>query len=88
VVQQRGDEVNPLHWTRQHQLAWLVISAIGAVLGLMFGFTYSPLLSMPLTWGAFAMWLSLPESYWQWPVYGFLITGLVFYAVQLFRSSN
>jgi hypothetical protein len=32
--------------------------------------------------------LSFPKSYWLWPSLSFLITGLVFYSAQLFRSSN
>jgi hypothetical protein len=34
--------MNPLHWTRQHQLAWAVISVLGAVLGALLGFIHSP----------------------------------------------
>ena len=44
---------NPLLWTRRHQLAWAVVSAVGAVAGLLFGFIHSPAFSGPQTWGAF-----------------------------------
>jgi len=79
---------NPLLWTRQHQVAWVVISAVGAVTGLLLGFMHSPAFSEPQAWRAFVAWLSFPELYWPWPVFGFLGTGLAYYAVQLFRTSN
>jgi fructose-specific phosphotransferase system IIC component len=80
--------MNPLHWKREHQLAWAIVSAVGAGLGLILGFIHSPFFSMSQTWQALTMWLSSLDSYWPWPLFGFLITGVTFYAVQLFRSSN
>jgi hypothetical protein len=79
--------MNPLHWKREHQIAWVVISAFGAVVGPLLGFIHSPLF-MQQTWRGFVVWLSFPESYWPWPLFCFLITALTFYAVQLLRSSN
>lgn len=79
---------NSLLWTRRHQLAWAVISLAGAVAGLLFGFIYSPAFYGPETWGEFMAWLSFPELYWRWPLFGFLGTGLAFYAAQLVRRSN
>jgi len=80
--------MNPLHWTREHQLAWAVISAIGVILGLMLGFIHSPDFSMSQTWQAFEVWSSQPKSIWAWPSFGLLFTGLALYAAQLFRSAN
>ena len=80
--------MNPLRWTRQHQLAWAVISAPGTVLGVMLGFIHSPFFSFMRPWQVFVEWLSRPQSYWLWPSFGFLITGLTFYAAQLFRKAN
>jgi hypothetical protein len=80
--------MNPLHWTRPHQLAWAVISLLGAVLGVMLGFIHSPFFSIMQPWQVFVEWLSRPQSYWLWPSFGFLIAGLVFYAAQLFRKAN
>jgi hypothetical protein len=77
---------NPLLWTRQHQLAWAVISVAGAVAGLLLGFIHSS--SEPQTWDLFVAWLSFPELYWRWPLFGFLGTGLTFYVAQLLRRSN
>lgn len=79
---------NPLHWTREHRLSWAVMCAFGAVLGVLLAFIHSPLFATPQPWRLFVAWLSLPQSYWPWPVLGFLGSGLIFYAARLFRKSN
>jgi hypothetical protein len=80
--------MNPLHWTREHKIAWAVVCAFGAVLGVLLGFIHSPLFSLTQPWQVFVAWLSIPQAYWRWPVLCFLISGLTFYAAQLFRKSN
>lgn len=80
--------MNPLHWKREHQQAWLVISLSGTIAGLLFGFIHSPYFTILQTWQAFVAWLAFPESYWPWLVFGFLVTGAIFYAVQLLRHEN
>jgi hypothetical protein len=80
--------MNPSRWNREHQVAWIVSSAIGAVVGLMLGFTHSSLFSVSQTLHAFVVWLSSPELYWRWLVFGFLITGVTFYTIQLLKSSD
>ena len=75
--------MNPLHWKREHQHAWIVISVTGAIAGLLFGSIHSPFFAILQTWPAFGAWLSLPGSYWLWPTLGFFITAVTFYAVQL-----
>ena len=80
--------MNPLHWKREHRHAWVVISLTGAFAGLLFGFIHSTSFTILQTWQAFAAWLAFPESYWRWPVLGFLVTGATFYTVQLLRRSN
>ena len=80
--------MNPLHWTGEQQFAWIASSAIGAVIGLLIGFTHTPLFSRSQTLKAFVTWLSLPELYWQWPTFGFVLTGTIFYAVQYLRSED
>lgn len=80
--------MNPLHWKREHRHAWVVISLTGAIAGLLFGFIHSPFFTILQTWQAFVAWLWFPGSYWAWPVFGFLVTGTIFYAVQLLRRSN
>ena len=80
--------MNPLHWQREHQVAWIVTNLVGAFLGLLLGFIDFPPFSLWEKSHVFATWLSFPKSYWLWPSLGFLITGMVFYAAQLLRSSN
>ena len=80
--------MNPLHWTRQHRLAWAVISVLGAVLGVMLGYIHSPFFSIMQPRQVLVEWLLRPQSYWLWPSFGFLIAGLTFYAAQLLRKAN
>ncbi len=80
--------MNPLHWTSEHKIAWAVVCAFGACLGVLLGFIHSPFFSLTQPWDVFVQWLSLPSSYWRWPVIGFLMSGLAFYAAQLFRKTN
>jgi len=80
--------MNPLYWKREHQQAWVVISLVGAIAGLLLGFIHSPYFAILETWQAFVTWLSHPALYWPWPLFGFIITGITFYGVQLLRSSN
>ena len=80
--------MNPLLWRRDHQLALVIISLTGAVAGVLFGFIHSPYFEILGRWQVFAAWLSHPASYWPWPLFGLIITGLTFYGLQLLRSSN
>jgi hypothetical protein len=80
-------KINPIHWTREHQFAWVVIIAIGAIAGALLGFIHSPLF-MSQTWRGFTVWLSFPDAYWPWPLLSFLITAVTFYAVQLVSNSD
>jgi hypothetical protein len=80
--------MNPLNWTHEHQLAGVVVSAFGGVLGVLLGFIHSPSFSTAQPWPVFVAWLSFPQSYWPWPLFAFFISGLIFYAVQLLRKSN
>lgn len=78
---------NPLRWQREHKSAWVCISLLGAVAGPMLEFIRSPFFSLDVGSG-FVKWLSFPEAYWQWALWGFLITAALFYVAQLFRHSN
>jgi hypothetical protein len=80
--------MNPLLWKREHQHALIIISLFGTIAGVLLGFIHSPYFAIFGTWQAFASWLSNPASYWPWPLFGFIITGVTFYGVQLLRSSN
>ncbi len=52
----------------------------------MTGFTHSSLFSTSQTLKAFVTWLSFPELYWQWPTFGFVLTGTIFYATRHLRE--
>jgi hypothetical protein len=80
--------MNPWRWDRVYQVAWIVSCAISAIVGLMLAFTHSPFFSASQTLHAFVLWLLLPELYWQWPIFSFLVTGIVFYAMRLLKSSS
>jgi len=80
--------MNPLHWKREHQRAWAVMCAFGAVLGVLLAFIHSPFFSVTQPWqlSVFVEWLLLPQSYWPWPLLGFLMSRLIFYAVITFPA--
>jgi len=80
--------MNPFLWTLQHRVAWLVVSLTGVVAGVLFAFIHSPFFFAPDGWQVFETWLWSPGLYWVWPVAGFFGTALLFYLVQLLRSSN
>ena len=80
--------MNPFSWTLQHRVAWFIVSVSGAVAGVLFAFIQSPLFFAPQGWSVFASWLWSPGLYCVWPVAGFFGTALLFYLVQLPRSSN
>jgi len=77
-----------LHWTRPHQFAWAVVCLHGAVLGVLLRFIHSPFFSMAPPWPLLARWLSHPQFYWLWCLLGFIVSGVISYAAQLFRTSN
>jgi len=84
--------MNPQHWSREHQIAAVAISIIGALIGSLFAWLESPIhtlvtheLSGPMSdyTAAFSVWL-FHAHYWPWPLFGFVIAALAFYAVRLF----
>jgi len=82
--------MNPLGWSREHKAAWGVITLLGAILGMLLGWLWSPFSHAPgIAVGAlFMVWLQAPEAYWPWLAFGALISGLTFYFVRLLRDSN
>jgi hypothetical protein len=80
--------MNPLHWTLQHRVTWIIMSVLGAAAGLLFAYIRSPYFFLSPAWPVFLNWLSRPASYWPWPLFGFLAAGLIFYTAQLPRKSN
>jgi hypothetical protein len=92
-----SDEMNPLRWSREHQLAWVLICLIGGIVGLLFAWFQSPLyaISHASLSGEFAnstrmffVWLQNVGLYWPWPMFGAFISGMAFYVFELLRISN
>jgi hypothetical protein len=54
----------------------------------LFGYIHSPYFAIVGPGQAFGAWLSHPALYWAWPLFGFIGSGVVFYGIQLFRTSN
>ena len=80
--------MNPLHWTLPHRLAWLIVSIMGAIAGVLCAYIRSPYLFAPEGWRVFETWLSTPGLYWMWAALGFMATAVIFYLAQLGRASN
>jgi len=83
--------MNPLHWRREYQVAWIVFCIVGGMAGLFFAWIESSVRTMAnYTMGAspsrmFVSWLLYPSQYWQWPLFGIAFVGLTFYAVMLVK---
>jgi len=83
--------MNPLHWRREYQVAWIAFCIVGGMAGLFFAWTESPVHTLANytmdgdpAWMLF-LWLLHPSRYWQWPLFGVVFVGLTFYAVMLVR---
>ena len=67
--------MNPLHWKREHQLAWLLTSLLGA-----FSISY-------YHWSYISFWgWVYADLWWYYPMSGFVVTGVIFYTVRLCLS--
>jgi hypothetical protein len=86
--------MNPLDWKREHQLAGVAFSAVGAIAGIFFAWLDSPIREFSSHYVSgqwanstkwFFQWLAHFGLYWPWPVIGALTTGLAFYGLQLSR---
>ena len=89
--------MNPLSWNRKHFAAWLLFCIAGAFCGLGFAWLDSPFHalcshSVSGEWAncthVFGLWLGYPSVYWPMMLYGALIPGVVFYAIQLARTRD
>ncbi len=84
--------MNPLRWSREHQVAWIAFCMAGGMAGLLFAWTESPVRTMAnYTMDGnpslmFLLWLLRPSRYWQWPLFGVVFVGLTFYAAMLVRA--
>jgi hypothetical protein len=85
--------MNPLQWKREYQIAWILVGAFGGIVRLLFAWFESPARQvvaaiLGVTQAhAFLLWLPLVGSYWHLPTFGFVIAGLVFYVLMLFRRT-
>jgi hypothetical protein len=79
--------MNPLSWRREDQLAGCVIIVLGATLGLLLGWMWSPFSHAQgnHVGGFFLTWLQYPDAYWPWIAFGGIIAALIFYAVRLLK---
>jgi len=79
--------MNPLKWSRQHQIAGVLASLMGALVGLLFAWLESPFRRMSLQslsgeWadysGVFLLWVK-NGLYQPWPILGAIVSALMFY---------
>jgi hypothetical protein len=81
--------MNPLHWNREYQVAWIAFCIVGGMAGLFFAWLESPVRVMVNytmegnPYLMFLLWLSRPSRYWHWPFFGISFVGLTFYAAML-----
>jgi hypothetical protein len=80
--------MNPLRWKREDQLAWAVVSLVGAVLGLLLSFMHMRFFSVLHMNEAFMTWLSFSGTKWYWSLVGFCVAALAFYAGHFNKGSN
>ena len=82
--------MNPLHWKREHQIAWAITMLAGAAAGMILGWFASPFSHL---WGAntgflFLAWLHYPVTYWPWLLGGAIAGGLTYYASDLLTGAR
>ena len=86
--------MNPLHWRREFQVAWIAFCLVGGMAGLFFAWTELAVRTMAnYTMEGnpslmFLLWLLHPSRYWQWPLFGIVFVGLTFYAMMLVRVQS
>jgi hypothetical protein len=82
--------MNPFRWTHEHQLAWGVIIALGAIIGLLIGWMWSPFSRAQgdALGSFFVAWLQYPKAYWPWASFGSVIAALSFYMFRLLNPSD
>jgi hypothetical protein len=79
--------MNPFRWSREQQVAGLVVCLLGAAFGLFIGFFTVARSSLPA--GAlFKVWIQRPDLYWPCPAFGAVIAALTFYATRMIRQPH
>jgi len=80
--------MNPLHWRREHQIALAVAAALGAFVGLLYGFNYVrgvPGCSWFDTGYCHDAYSAYLRAVLKWPLFGAIIGGGIVYVRQLLR---
>ena len=79
--------MNPLRWTREHQLAWIIACLLGAVAGLAYSFIYWQFRGYEgfVPASTIIVFLSHPIFYWPWLVIGAVMGMLAFYLARLLK---
>lgn len=86
--------MNPLGWKLEHQIAGAIFCLIGAICGVFLAWMqsldhYYATHQLSGAWSdystVFVAWIA-SGHYWPWPVFGAVIFGLAFYAIQLLRT--
>jgi cell division protein FtsX len=89
--------MNPLRWKREHLVAGILFCVVGAMIGMLVAWFQSPFYQLCHTsisgeWAnctrVFLEWSPHWPLYWPMVLFGVLIPGMTFYAVQLLRNSN
>jgi hypothetical protein len=83
--------MNPLRWKREHQIAWLLTIAVGALIGFLWGIHEAPAHSRDAWGDTFTLSLSQIieinlDSLYPKSAAGMLLTGAVFYVWKLART--
>jgi hypothetical protein len=81
--------MNPLHWKRTHQIAWMVSIAAGGLIGLIFGWLVSPFSHVgQVDSVALLAWLHFPLSYLPFVAAGAVTAGLAYYSADLLTGAR
>jgi hypothetical protein len=81
--------MNPLHWKKQHQLAWAISILAGGVGGLIFAWLVSPFSRAGQVDALLLLaWLHFPLAYLPFVAAGAVTAGLAYYSADLLTGAN
>ena len=80
--------MNPLRWSRELKIAWLVLSLAGGLTGLFLAVVLTSPGSAMVMGNYLPTLLLHPDLYWPFPTFGFFIAALVFYGIHLLTRSE
>jgi len=87
--------MNPWYWKRQDQVGLVVMLLVGALIGIVIGFTVTVFAdAMASTRSTFTsrmdlvLWPQAPilSGWWPWSLFGATISGLLFYAKRIISN--